>query len=510
MRQGGPTMRVDVRLASQLTADALNALGGERLRDFLMQRRWFGAKGRTPSRVHVAELIPIDAEPLHAALARFDVELESTVERYQVPLVVRIEGDHATLIDATEDASFRDWLGRALASGARVDAPRGDRTRQASWIVELIGGTAGASAPSRVSSAEQSNTSIIYGDAAIFKLFRRLEPGLNPDVEIGRFLTTRTSFRHTPALLGVAHYESADGWSAVAGMLQQYLPGSADAWSYALDRGRRYFQAPPRQQPPNEFAADAERLGRITRQLHEALASRDDEAEFAPQAATPDDVRQWSERTRRTIRDALALLRERADARALAPPRLAEAMVILRRGDEYLGDVDGIATELATEPDAGQRIRHHGDYHLGQLLRTADGDFMVIDFEGEPSRPLTERRERHSALRDVAGMLRSLAYAAATLATEITGSLDKATVETRSARWERESRDAFLKGYLQTNDGPVHFLPRSPRLIDRLLSLFEMEKVFYELAYELNNRPDWVWIPMRGIARLTTAPRARR
>jgi trehalose synthase-fused probable maltokinase len=459
--------------------------------------------------VHVAELIPIDAEPLHAAVARFDVEHGTTVERYQVPLLVRVEGDDATLVDATEDASFRDWLGRALASGARIDAPQDDESRQASWIVERIGTTTSAAAPSRVGSAEQSNTSIIYGDAAIFKLFRRLEPGTNPDVEIAGFLTTRTSFRHTPALLGVARYASADGWSAVAGMLQPYLSGSVDAWSYALERGRRYFRAPPRQQPPNEFAADAQRLGRITRELHEALASRDDVADFAPQAATADDVRQWREGTTRTIRDALALLRERSDARALPPPRLAEASVILRRADEYLGDVDRIAAELASDGSAGQRIRHHGDLHLGQVLRTADGDFMVIDFEGEPSRPLAERRARHSALRDVAGMLRSFAYAAATLATEITGSFDKAMVETRSARWERETRDAFLIGYLQTNDGRARFLPTSRHLVDRLLSLFEMEKVFYELTYELNNRPDWVWIPMRGIARLTTAPRPR-
>jgi maltose alpha-D-glucosyltransferase/alpha-amylase len=148
---------------------------------------------------------------------------------------------------------------------------------------------------------------------------------------------------------------------------------------------------------------------------------------------------------------------------------------------------------------AGARIRHHGDYHLGQVLRAQSGEFMVIDFEGEPARPLAERRRRHSPLRDVAGMLRSFAYAAATLSTEVQQQHDASRLAQRASRWERGVRDAFLNGYLNSGDpGGARFLPDESKHIDALIALFETEKVFYELGYELNNRPAWVWIPLRG------------
>ena len=150
--------------------------------------------------------------------------------------------------------------------------------------------------------------------------------------------------------------------------------------------------------------------------------------------------------------------------------------------------------------DAGQLVRHHGDYHLGQVLRTSADDFQIIDFEGEPARPLAERRERNSALRDVAGMLRSFAYAAATLAAEQRAHVNSQLLERRSAAWERSSRAAFLRGYLGGPRGA--FLPADPERVEALLALFETEKLFYEMSYELNNRPEWVWIPINGASAL--------
>jgi trehalose synthase-fused probable maltokinase len=159
--------------------------------------------------------------------------------------------------------------------------------------------------------------------------------------------------------------------------------------------------------------------------------------------------------------------------------------------------------------DGGFMIRHHGDYHLGQVLRSSSGQFIIIDFEGEPARPLPERRQRHSALRDVAGMLRSFSYAAATLASSAGGSIDSRTREIRAGRWERACRVAFVDGYLGAasthEEDETGLLPEAPENVRLMIDLFEMEKVFYELAYELNNRPDWVWIPLRGIAQLTFA-----
>ena len=153
--------------------------------------------------------------------------------------------------------------------------------------------------------------------------------------------------------------------------------------------------------------------------------------------------------------------------------------------------------------DVGRRIRHHGDYHLGQVLQAADGEFMVIDFEGEPARPLAERRAKHSALRDVAGMMRSFAYAAATCAEEARPELGDRDARARARRWERELRDAFMRGYLPEGREHPSFLPQARARLDVLLTLFETEKVLYELTYELNNRPTWLWIPLRGLIGMT-------
>jgi maltose alpha-D-glucosyltransferase/alpha-amylase len=200
-------------------------------------------------------------------------------------------------------------------------------------------------------------------------------------------------------------------------------------------------------------------------------------------------------------RDAITLLEHAITTPELPKERLPEAQALIRRRDHYLGWINEIDDTIGD--DVGLRIRVHGDYHLGQVLRSSSREFMVIDFEGEPSRSLEERREKTSPLKDVAGMLRSFAYAAATLAMATEKSLDVATRELRVARWERDVRAAYLVGYLVTgDDDDPGFLPEDTAHVRQLLSLFEAEKAFYELAYELNNRPAWAWIPMRGISKL--------
>src|SRR4029079_17603722 len=183
------------------------------------------------------------------------------------------------------------------------------------------------------------------------------------------------------------------------------------------------------------------------------------------------------------------------EAGALPKPRVAEAQALVRREDQFLAWIDELDESLGD--DLGMRIRVHGDFHLGQVLRARDGGFNIIDFAGEPSRSLDERREKTSPLRDVAGMLRSFAYAAATLATSVEKTLDMPTRELRSARWERDARAAFLSGYLaNADDDAPGILPEEAEHVYLLIALFEAEKAFYELAYELNNRPSWAWIPM--------------
>ena len=507
------------RLADALTPNELAKLGTDELVAFLAPRRWFGAKAGTPSAARIRDAVALPWEGGRFAVARLEVKTANAAEPkvYQLPLCVRstdeigdapprstlarvvADDGEGLLFDAVEDGAFLRALADAFARGGSF----GDTGSR--WLIEPLSAAPLVVPPSaelRVGSAEQSNTSLVIGEQAILKLFRKLETGEHPDVELTRFLTLDARFAHTPALLGVVRFEDG-GKTTIAGMLQEFLPKSTDAWAFALAKGRPYFQAPRESNPSNDFVSDAERLGVVTRAMHEALATGRDAA-LAPEPVDRAVIERWASRAKEWVRDGFALLGKQLRARALPKERAPEAEALVRRGDHYLAAVDEIVNNV--RGDAGLAIRIHGDYHLGQVLRTARDDFMVIDFEGEPARPLAERREKASPLRDVAGMLRSFAYAAATLGMEAK-SLDMGTRELRVGRWERDTRAAFLRGYLEVADSARTtggILPSDSAHTQSLLRLFELEKAFYELMYELNNRPDWTWIPMRGIARLSS------
>jgi len=501
-------------LADVLLPNELARLSAEDLAEFLVTKRWFGAKAGKPTSARVSDVIALPWEGGHFVVARLEVETEGAPDKrtYQLPLTVRsneeigdappksvlarVVGDdgEGLLFDAVEDGAFRRALADTLARGGSFGD---DRSR---WVIESLSAVPlvlPATAEIRVGSVEQSNTSVILGEQGILKLFRKLEQGQHPDVELTRFLTIDAEFPHTPALLGVVRFDDG-GKQTTAGMLQEFLPKSVDAWAYALESARSYFSAPKDRDAPNAFLKDAERLGTVTRALHEALA-QGTSTDLAPETVDEKRVTQWADGARRWIREGFALLERQLRASKLPKERAAEGDALVRRADRYLGAVDEIVNSI--RGDAGLATRIHGDYHLGQVLRTARDDFMIIDFEGEPLRPLAERREKGSPLRDVAGMLRSFAYASATLGVE-TKSLDVVTREVRIGRWERDTREAFMRGYMASPNGGKRILPSDPEHTRALLRLFEMEKVFYELAYELNNRPDWTWIPMRGIAKL--------
>ncbi len=493
---------------------AIAALSSDALLLFLAKQRWFAAKGASPTSAGVASVVVMPWGNGEYSIARVSVAASDGDHQYQVPLalrrpesglprdaVVASSENGATLYDAVHDEAFRQGMASALAVETTVTGTGGVR-----WVVEPVGNVSIDDAGrSRVGAAEQSNTSIVFGDTAIYKLFRTLKPGIHPDVEVTRFLTERAAFRNTPALLATTRFEGPDG-IVTSGMLQAFLPGSIDAWSHALERGRPYFAAPVGRDVPNAFIEDAKRLGAITRTMHDALASDDDNVDFAPEPATPEDLDRWVLRVKRSAREALALLQQQIESGALPKPRVSEAQALVRREDQFLAWIDELDESLGD--DLGMQIRVHGDFHLGQVLRARDGDFNIIDFEGEPSRSLDERREKTSPLRDVAGMLRSIAYAAATLATSVEKTLDMPTRELRSARWERDVRAAFLDGYLgDPDDDAPDILLEDAEHLHQLIALFEAEKAFYELSYELNNRPTWAWIPMRGISKLFTQRR---
>ena len=540
-----PTLRLSGALSRALSGEVLRSIESRDLARFLFSCRWFGGKGREAVAVRIAEVIPLEwGDGDQAAVVRLVVDGGvGQAASYQLPLVVReaeMSGPHAppthavlalvdadgvrgVVFDALHDPRFRAQLGAALGRGASF---AGDGAR---WQLEPVGEGAGeiGALPSRVVAGEQSNSSVIYGDHAIFKLFRKLESGVNPDVEITRFLTTRTAFRHTPELLGELRYhpapppgtaggaadaadiakdaDTADiaaaaagiaaddiaGQPCVGGMLSRFVSDATDGWAYALADINRYLSSrSDGGAPPGSFVADAARLGAITRELHEALASDHTDPAFAPVPITSADVDRWADNARAMVGTALDLLGARLPALHAKVAPMARAIAGRRAAALALFDevarAARVEESLATHPI---RIRTHGDYHLGQLLHASDDRWFVIDFEGEPARALAERRELGSPARDVAGMLRSFAYAAATGAAHAGGLGVSPATEIHAAHWERDSRAAFLSEYGAEPDDP-------------LIALFEMEKLFYELEYELNNRPDWVWVPLRGIARL--------
>lgn len=517
-RLDGTTTFEVARAEDAFAPELLARIESTALLRFLAGRRWFGAKGRNAADARLGDVVRFP-EAL-AAIAHAEVRFEDGEPRtWQLPLALVPEGDGAAiarvrvggetfrLVDATGVPAFRAAIGALLASGGeRRDGALSVRADLAPDPAD-DGRAALSAGESVVGSAEQSNTSMIFGGAVMVKLFRALEAGENPDAEIAAFLA-RTGFDGTPRLYGTLRLEH-DGEPASARTLaiaQRYVAGSVDAWSHVLATGRTYFAAPASQvSPRNDVAAEAEGLGRATRALHDALASDERDPAFAPEPASADDVHAWGESAREQVEHALDLLERRLEGEGARAAWAGDADALVRRRESYEDWVEELVEETEDEP--GMKLRHHGDYHLGQVLVSPERRFLIIDFEGEPARPLVERRRKHSPLRDVAGMLRSFAYAGATLASERRGALPPALLEPRSARWEREARDAFFRGYLAK--GLPHHAPPDEIALRRLVSLFETEKVFYELAYELNNRPEWAWIPMRGISRLLVAPSTR-
>jgi trehalose synthase-fused probable maltokinase len=317
--------------------------------------------------------------------------------------------------------------------------------------------------------AEQSNSSIVFGERQVLKVFRKLEAGENPELEMLRFLQQH-GFRNIAPLEGWYQF-NGQLMDATLGVLQTFVAGARDGWELALD----------------EIAEDrlVERLGRlgtVTAQMHNALGSDAGDPDFAPE--DPGD-------------EGLSLLVATIDE------QIERIFMDLPEDDERLAGITGRGDEIRDRLQmlshvgvGGRLIRHHGDFHLGQTLLNRDGEWVILDFEGEPARPLLERRRKRSPLRDVAGMLRSFAYVAS--------ASDLQRGNPAPEGWEGRARDAFLGAYFEALEPTL--LPAGQSATDKLLQIFELEKAVYELRYELNNRPDWVGIPVRGILRLLEEP----
>ncbi len=508
------------------------------LRSYLLTRRWFGGKARVVTTLTVRDTLEL---PHDHRLLLLDVEFAegepqmyllpvaiTNVRREQdqarnVPVIARLR-DGAILFEPVHEEAFAtgllDIIGRKRQVRGRHGVVAGIPTRA---FRELRGEE---KLETHVLSAEQSNTAITYGQRLFLKLFRRLETGINTDFEITRFLSEETDFRNAPRAAGAIEYRPSRAAEPISvGILQGLIPNSGNAWSYTLDAIGRYFDlllsepaAAERvaKMMPHEsvfdlakkslpdpirdliggYIADAEILGVRTAQMHSALASRPDIPAFAPEPFTPHYQRSIYQHMRTQIVQTMQFLRKRTRDNH-------EFQELLGREDDLHQRVRAI---LQGKFDA-QRIRIHGDYHLGQVLHTGN-DFIIIDFEGEPARPLSERRIKRSALRDVAGMIRSFHYAPyAVVFGTAPGSYvrreDLALLETGARFWFKCVSAAFLHTYLAATPPGTH-LPTRPEPVHTLLTAYLIEKALYEIVYELNNRPDWVRIPLRGMIDLVS------
>jgi maltose alpha-D-glucosyltransferase/alpha-amylase len=530
---------------------ALHAGLPQILPEYLLHRRWFGGKARKILSVEVLDvvpIVPIDDQTSRGYLVLVQIRYESGPgDTYDIPLVrlpdtashavsdpasvlkFRDEnsGENIVLADALSDEQFLTCLLEATVHSASFRGTRGEAKALPTNALDALGPRSqGPLAPSLMK-AEQSNTSVLYGRSLILKIFRRVEEGINPDLEIGLFLTEHTSFRNVPLLAGRIEYVSREGARTSLGVFQAYVPNQGDAWQFTLGSLAEYYEKVqsgetlssdeiPRDsilaltdRPiPDEakrqigpYLQSAALLGRRTAELHLALASAQQYPAFTPHAISEaEQIAFVSSATDLLTANFNLLRRLRGDW----PDHTRQA------ADDVLGLEDDARRRLQLFADrklSALLTRIHGDYHLGQVLFTGS-DFVIIDFEGEPARPLEERRKKRSPLQDAAGMLRSFHYAAyAPLLQQRDGQQlqNSEILGVWADYWQKWVSATFLKAYLEFSGGS-QFIPQSREELALLLDAYLLDKAVYELGYELNNRPSWVGIPLEGISQLLASP----
>lgn len=514
--------------------------------DYARSRRWFAGKARTIKTALIRDIVPLSMRPGRTFLCLVEMRYARNVsEVYQVPVALAVDDEMERVVRelpgfviAQIDFHHGRAKGVLYEAVQSPDFARGvlnliARQRSLSGEKGVLRGTSNpgfhhrAAARSRIAprllSAEQSNSSIVLSDRMILKLFRRLRPGANPEVEIARFLAAET-FPHVPPFVGAVQYRRPGQEDCALAILHDFFPNSRDGWQHALEAVDRFFRrlrrspegyrrTPP--SPERHWLEDVRRpvpvlakerlgpyyqtarvLGERTADLHLCLASARQNKDFAPEAFGLSNQRALFRSVRREVARTLALLRSRLDTFPVAVR--TDAIRLLNVEQPLLRRLRADAWS----PVSGWRLRVHGDYHLGQLLRW-NGDFFIMDFEGEPARSLSERRAKHSPLRDVAGMLRSFDYAAFAGLRRLEGSIvDSANAVRMMHPWARYWAHwvgvVFLDAYLKRARAGL-FLPTSQAELRLLLDLHLLQKAIYELAYELNHRPDWISIPLRGL-----------
>lgn len=484
-----------------------------KLETFLPSKRWYSAKDDTIAAVSFQALIPLKDVFLAVVLVAlkggekptflipmrlvFDEKADEIAESAVITGVVTADDKKGVIYDAAGDDDFAACLLPFLAQDQSVDVGNGLILSGASTLrgKELIGEVEGL--PQKMLGVEQSNTSLIVGNKVMLKMYRRTAFGSHPEVATTSFLTEEAKFKNTPAYLGVLELKFTDERTMALGILQSFVPNVGDGWSYTMEYLKSYFtEALSGNITPDHetYLQKARLLGQRTAEMHKAFAKGTDDV-FRPESVKADDLASW--------RDQAV---EQAD-RTLA---VAQANVenltgeLKERVEKLINDREKIVArinELLPVVADGKKTRFHGDYHLGQVVIDDEGDFYILDFEGEPLRPITQRQVKQSVLKDVAGMVRSFDYAAFGAVLMYVLPENRTKAFDLAAQWQKQATQAFLDGYFDHMED-CDSLPADKEVTLKLLDLFVLEKALYEVIYEVANRPDWLAIPMNGLSRL--------
>jgi maltose alpha-D-glucosyltransferase/alpha-amylase len=544
-REDVPVFVVDGHWDSVLEGKNKDRFERDILPAYLESIRWFGGKARALQQARITERIPVHMNSLPTELIFVDVRYtEGSNETYLLPLsflrkeeahalnkspqaiiaVLKTKAGEGILYDAAYHDQFRKNLLTLVTRKFSVKGNQGElvayagkglQKRKAKDLLQL---------PTTVLKAEQSNTSMMFGSELLMKLYRKLDEGINPDLEIGRFLTEEASFANVPAFAGGLEYRRHGAEPIVLGILQDFVQNQGDAWTFTLHHASSYFEQiqarkadigeaprsmltllnlskedfpPLMQELIGGFYLEMARLiGKRTGEMHLALAAEPDDHRFSPEPFSLLYQRSLYHSMRTLTRRVFDLLNRNLSG--MSPNIRSKATVVAPLEKEIIAHF----SRLFSKKIPSVKIRVHGDYHLGQVLFTGN-DFVIIDFEGEPARSIGERRLKRSPLRDVAGMIRSFHYPAYSIlyGTKTFSPEEIAVLEPWAECWYKFVASAFLRTYLETVKN-ASFIPSKDEDLELLLNAYLLEKAIYEVAYELNNRPDWVTIPLKGIADL--------
>jgi len=529
-------------LHQRMPQNMVRQLEAKVLPPYILNRRWFGGKARTIQRMQIIDNMPLQLNNQGVSWLLIEVNYnEGLPELYQLPVAfmpreqeqdlishhpasviarVTLNGQEGILYDALYGEEFRQMLLHLIARRRRLRAGQGELVGHSHQRVSNVLRENNGNLTSKILSAEQSNTSIVYDGQFFLKIYRKIDRAMNPDVEVVQALTDRVEFAQVPRFMGMIEQQFDAGAPMVLAMLQELVPNQGDAWENMEDSLKRFFERietqservktaptigtlsrpvafsdtpePVQMQLGGASVNRIELLGLRTAEMHLALASIRDSKDFAPE--------DFSLHYQRSLYSSLtSLVRSNFDSLRKHLSKLpdnvrAEAEEVLNMRAQILERLKRIFSRKIDT----LKIRTHGDYHLGQVLFTGK-DFIIIDFEGEPARSFSERRLKRSPLRDVAGMIRSFHYAAYNaLFQQDSAGKEDGYLEEWAEQWYHYASNFFMHCYLDKTMG-TGIVPDKEEDFEILMETFLLEKAIYELGYELNNRPDWVLIPIRGI-----------